>query len=134
MEALVAALKRMGKFAGAGAALATLCVAVGALRTIALLLSGRHLTPLEADDARFLAFYVGSFIAAGALFGLLRPILKGRVGITVGCMLAGIVVALGIGVSDAGGVRAIDGSTWVFLPLFGMFLGGALAYGFLRRS
>ncbi|HEX5409860.1 MAG TPA: hypothetical protein VFW89_08835 [Gemmatimonadaceae bacterium] len=134
MEALVAALKRMGKFAGAGAALATLCVAVGALRTIALLLSGRHLTPLEADDARALAIYVGSFIAAGALFGLLRPILKGRVGIIVGCMLAGIVVMLGVGFAEAGGVRALDGALWVILPVFGMVFGAALAYGFLRMS
>ena len=134
MDALVAAFRRMGKFAGAGAALAALCLAVGALRILVVLLFGRHFSPLHAHDIRVLAFYVGSFIVAGAIFGLLQPLWKGRLGITVGCMLAGVVAVVGIGIGDSGGIGQLDAVDWVMLPALGMLFGGAMAYGLLKRS
>jgi hypothetical protein len=122
----------LGALLGIGAGI--LLVGVGVARIAVFLLSGGRLAELEADDVRILVFYVGGFGAGGALIGALRPLLRGKGGVYVGCMLAGIVVMLAIAIGDKGRLSALDGVDWVAMPLMGMVFGSAAAYGFTRNT
>jgi hypothetical protein len=78
-----------------------------------------------------LVFYVGGFVTAGALFGLFQPMLRGRVGTTIGCILGGVIVVFAIAIGDGKGIHGID---WIAYPAMGIVFGGAAAYGLLEES
>jgi hypothetical protein len=122
----------LGALLGLGAGI--LLVGVGIARIAVFLLGGGRLAAIDAGDVRALTFYVGGFGAGGALIGALRPLLHGKGGVYVGCMLAGIVVMLAIAVGDKGSLSALDGVDWVAMPLMGMVFGSAAAYGFTRNG
>ena len=122
----------LGAALGSGAGV--LLVSVGLVRAAALLLGGGRLEPVEARDLRGLAFYVGGFGTGGALFGALRPVLRGRAGVYTGCMLVGVVVMLAIALGDKGSLAALDAVDWVVLPGMGVLFGCAAAYGWTRGT
>jgi hypothetical protein len=68
------------------------------------------------------------------LIGALRPLLRGKGGVYVACMLAGIVVMLALAIGYEGRLSALEGVDWVAMPLLGMVFGCAAAYGFTRNS
>jgi hypothetical protein len=126
--------RRVGLGALLGIGAGFLLVGVGVARAAVFLLGGGRLAELEADDVRKLVFYVGGFGAGGALIGALRPMIRGKSGVYVACMLAGMVVMLAIAIGDKGRLSALAGVDWVALPMMGIFFCSAAAYGFTRKD
>lgn len=118
--------------AALGFAAGALLVGVGAIRVAAFILGGGRLEASDAGDLRWIAYYVGSFGLGGALFGALRPLLRGNGGVYAGCMLVGVIVVLAIALSDQGSLGALDATDWVVLPGMGMLFGAAAAFGWTR--
>ena len=118
--------------AALGAGAGVILVALGLVRALFALLTGRHISAPAAADVRTIAFYIGGFALGGAVFGALRPLLRGKKGIYIGCMLVGIIVMLSIAVGDKGSLGALDSFDWIALPILGAILGSAGAYGFTR--
>jgi peptidoglycan/LPS O-acetylase OafA/YrhL len=118
--------------AALGITVGALFVGVGLVRAVMFLLGGGRLDALDGDDLRTIAYYVGGFGVGGALFGALKPVLRGKIGIYAGCMLVGVIVMLAIGLSDKGNLGAFDAFDWLALPGLGMLFGAAAAYGWTR--
>jgi hypothetical protein len=118
--------------AGIGFLSAFACIGIGLVRAAFVLLSGRHLAPLTAQDARLFAFYVGGFVIAGVLIGAAGPFLPGRVGTYARFAFGGMVVTLAIVMGDQGSIAATDTADWIFVLFFGPLFGFAAAYGYLR--
>lgn len=123
---------RIARGAAWGAGAGALLIGIGLIRAFFVVLGGRRIEALAGKDLRVLAFYVGGFAIGGATFGALRPLLRGTVGIYVGCMLVGVIVMLAIALGDQGKLGALDAVDWVALPAMGMLFGGAVAYGYTR--
>ena len=126
--------RRIARGATLGAAAGTLLVCVGLIRVVIALLAGGRIGAPGARDLRLLAFYVGGFAVGGAVFGALRPLLRGTAGVYDGCMLVGVIVMLAIALGDKGSLRALDTFDWVVLPALGVLFGGAAAWGYTRSD
>lgn len=120
--------------AAAGAGFAVLCLGVGLLRAALALVGGTRIPAPSAGDVRLAAFYVGGFVAAGALVGLVGVERGGKVRGYATFMAGGAVVMLAITVAQKDGLRGLDGFDAVLVTLLGPLLGGAVANGWYRAS
>jgi hypothetical protein len=118
--------------AGIGALAGLLLIGVGLLRALVHLLGGGRLQALSMSDLRTFVFYVGGFALGGAVFGALRPALRGTRGIYVGCMIAGAIVMLALAVSDVKPGEALGLMYWLVLIIAGAIFGAAVAFGWTR--
>lgn len=99
----------------------------------------RGSTPFVANDTTFgqvVASYFGTGIVAGAVVGLLRPLLRWRIGAVFVGIVAAFAVFVGIALLDQGSFSQWDQDTWVscvsLAVLFGTF--GALIRWHRSRS
>ena len=109
-------------------------MAIGAIRILFAVLGGERIAAPSRDDIQMIVFYVGGFAVAGAIIGLLRPLIRSRLGAYLAAMLGGIIVMGAIVRSDAPSFAAIDAMDWAFVIGSGMFFGAAAAWGFLRHA
>lgn len=123
--------KRILIGAGLGALLATVCLLVGLGNFALHRLLGASIEPMSGDDARMVFYYVGGFVLAGALVGVLRPALATPGAIYVVLAMGGAIVMNALAIAD-GGIAGIDLAEIAAMTLIGAAFGVALAYGWLR--
>ena len=114
-----------------GAVIAGFALVVGLGRIVLALLSGRPTEAVSGADVRLLAFYVGGFVLAGALVGMLRTFVTSTVGMFGAMALGGVVVMCTIAVADEG-LAAMTRGDWIMMTVLGIIFGCAGAYGFTR--
>lgn len=125
---------RVIRGAAAGAAVGLCFIAVGLVRAAVFLLGGGHIPGFTGRDWRMLVFYVGGFTLGGAVLGVVRPLLRGNVGVYIGCMLVGVVVMFTIAISDKGSLWALDPPDWIAFAAMGILFGAAGAFGWTRST
>ena len=114
-----------------GAVIAGFALVVGVGRMVFALLSGRTMEAVSRSGVRLLAFYVGGFVLAGALVGMLRTFVTGTVGMFGAMALGGVVVTCTIAVADQG-LDAMTRGDWIGMTVLGIIFGCAGAYGLTR--
>lgn len=117
--------------AAVGAVLALFAILVGMIRMVVALVAG---TRLSFEELGLLAYYVGGFVAGGALAGLLWPFRRwigGYYGL--GVIVMGFV-AFGIALAEDGPVAGWSSATWLMIVVLSLVFGLALGYGASRAS
>jgi hypothetical protein len=123
-----------GLVAGAlgGLGVAVVCLAVGLMRAAFVLLGGTHVTWPSPEDIRPIALYVGGFVVAGAVAGVVGVERGRRARGYVVFMFGGAAVMLAIALADKGSVRAMDGVDAGAVVVLGPLFGAAFARGWYR--
>ena len=114
-----------------GACLGGALLLVGVARFAVATLDGSP-PALSSGDRRMMAFYVGGFALAGALLGLVRPLIQDERSTYFFSAIAGAVVTLVISAGSKGGLTAIPVPFVALLVVMGAIFGIAFARGFLR--
>lgn len=130
--------RRVAQGAAVGSALGLALVAVGFVRFAFFLLTGGRTRPNTETEThtmiRVLSFYVGGFAVGGALFGAMRPLLRGRTGVYIGCMIAGVIVTFAVLIADRETFGTLPWPFWILFAALGMIFGSAFAYGWTRPT
>ncbi len=129
----VSIFKNAASGALVGAAFAGFCLLVGLGRIVFVLLSGRTMEAVSWDDARLLAFYVGGFVLAGAVVGVLRPLLRSGAAMFGAMALGGAIVTNTIAIAEKG-LYSMSRVDWIAMTIMGALFGCAAAYGFVRAK
>lgn len=97
----------------------------------------RGSAPFEANETTYgqvVLSYFGTGIVAGALVGLLRPLLRWRLGAVVVGVVAAFAVFVGISLVDQGGFSQWDAGTWRMCAVLAVLLGAPCALIRWHRS
>jgi len=96
------ALARAIEGAITGGAFAGICLVIGAIRVGWALLSGAGLSDLSRQDALILPTYMGGFVLAGAMLGVMAPMRRSKAGaLVMGLVGAGVAFsAFGFGIAS----------------------------------
>jgi hypothetical protein len=78
------------------------------------LLAGSAIDLLSGDDGRMLGFYIGGFVVAGAVVGVLRPALRTKEGIYAAMVLGGAIVMNAIAIANDGW-SAMTRGDWILM-------------------
>jgi hypothetical protein len=78
---------------------------------------------VNSTYARVVSSYVGTGIAAGAIVGLLRPLLRWRAGAVAVGIIAAFAVFAGFALADQGGFTRWHRETWLTCVICAVFFG-----------
>ena len=124
-EAVLEALLRLAAGMLVGTLMACIFVAIGVLRVVAALIMGAR---VRFEDLHLLLYYVGGFVAAGAVIGLASPLGRHPIGrYSLGVLAAAIVFGV-FAFGESGSPRNWDDATWFASILCSLIFGIAGAY------
>jgi len=122
------------KGVAAGAVVALLALAVGVVRLVIALASGRGMALPTGRDLRDIGFYVAGFMLAGAFLGVVWPHVRGKFAYYAAGSVAGMILMLMITVAGETSLSSVSRWSWWGAVLLGTFFGCAFTRGVLGAT